>query len=280
MRAIRVLITLAARGSKPFPGIGPGTCVRELLVADLGTVAYTEALRIQRALVELRARDGISDVLMLLEHPHVFTFGRRAQRDGTRGPDGYEWHYVERGGLGTYHGPGQLVGYPIVRLGGLGDVKPHILRIEEAIIRALRGFGIEARRKETAPNGKGHTGVWVAPGGAPAAPLIDDARAPREAMRKVASIGVAVEGWVAFHGFALNVDPDMGMFRKIEPCGLPPQALVSMAELLGRRVSTGEVIAPVAEAFSDVMDAERVDIGTGGLEARMQESDGAAPEAT
>jgi lipoyl(octanoyl) transferase len=229
--------------------------VRELAVATLGTIPYREAWELQRALVAKRARDEILDTLLLLEHPHVFTFGRRAQKDGTRGPEGYEWHYVERGGLGTYHGPGQLVGYPIVKIGGLVDVKAHITSIEEALIRALADFGIGAQRKGATADEKGHTGVWVAPGGAPNFREVDDARAPHGAMRKVASIGVAVENWVTYHGFALNVDPDMEMFARIDPCGLSPEQLVSMTELLGRRTAVREVAPTVAGRFGEVLDA-------------------------
>ncbi|HLF05641.1 MAG TPA: lipoyl(octanoyl) transferase LipB [Thermoplasmata archaeon] len=229
--------------------------MRELVVVDLGTVPYQETLALQRSLVARRARDEIPDVLLLLQHPHVFTFGRRAERDGVRGPDGYEWHYVERGGLGTYHGPGQLVGYPIVKIGGLIDVKVHITNIEEALIRTLSDFGIAAQRKGPTADEKGHTGVWVAPGGAPNFREVDDARATRGAMRKVASIGVAVENWVTFHGFALNVDPDMLMFAKIDPCGLAPEQLVSMMELLGKRITVAQTASSCAERFGEVLEA-------------------------
>ena len=229
--------------------------MRELVVVDLGTVPYQEAWALQRSLMVRRASDEIPDVLLLLEHPHVFTFGRRAERDGVRGPDGYEWHYVERGGLGTYHGPGQLVGYPIVKIGGLVDVKDHITNIEEALIRTLAAFGITAQRKGADGDEKGHTGVWVAPGGAPDFREVDDARATRSAMRKVASIGVAVEKWVTYHGFALNVAPDMRMFGKIDPCGLAPEQLVSMKELLGKQVAVAAVAALAAKSLGMILGA-------------------------
>jgi len=204
---------------------------RPLQLLDLGLVEYEAALALQRRLVAERQADARPDTLVLCEHPHVFTLGRRAgARAHVLAPGAVPVVEVERGGDVTYHGPGQLVGYPIFRLEPAEQDLPRFLRgLEEVLLRALAtAVGLAGRRRP------GYTGVWLGE-------------------RKVASIGVAVTGWVTFHGFALNVATDLGYFDRIEPCGLPSAVMTTVSAALGRPVAPAEltpaVLAAVAEVF-------------------------------
>jgi len=190
---------------------------------DLGVVDYKEAWDLQRKLMELRAADQIPDTLILLEHDHVITLGRKTSPENFR-PQSVPVHQVERGGDATYHGPGQLVGYPILKLAD-HDVRRHVVLIEDSLINTVRRFGIDATIVF------GHPGIWV--GG-----------------NKLASIGVAVTNWVSFHGFALNVNTDLSYFELIRPCGLDPSTMTSMEKLLGRRLEMEVVKAALVEEFS------------------------------
>jgi len=178
-----------------------------LLDLGSGRREYGEVWRLQKELVAARANDSSPDTLILVEHEHVVTLGRRTSVDNFR-PQGVPVFSVERGGDATYHGPGQLVGYPILKLHD-HDVHRYLRMLEEVLIRVTRSYGIESERRE------GQTGVWAGE-------------------RKVASIGVAVSNWVTYHGFALNVNPDLSYFRLIRPCGLDPSVITSMIELTGR----------------------------------------------
>ncbi|NUN50162.1 MAG: lipoyl(octanoyl) transferase LipB, partial [Candidatus Brocadiae bacterium] len=193
----------------------------------LGSVPYGEMRARQRERVEAVAAGGAEPVLWLLEHPDVVTVGRGGDWDEARA-SGLPAVETERGGGLTWHGPGQLVGYPVVRLED-HDVHGHLRRVEEALIAWLGTLGIGGRREE------GLTGVWVG-------------------AKKIASIGVAVRRWVAYHGFALNVAPDMSAFRRFRPCGLDPAVMTSLRELgVG---GTPESCAPgVAAAFGAVRGA-------------------------
>lgn len=213
---------------------------RPIPVYDLGRVPYRAALAFQRRAVETRARGESPDVLYLLEHEPVLTVGRGA-KDGSPSlraaaadlaRRGIEVVPVERGGDITYHGPGQIVGYPIVSLPGLpggADLHRYLRDLEEALILTLAAFGIGAGRRPP------YTGVWAGD-------------------RKVAAIGVAVRRWIAFHGFALNVDPDLSHFDLIHPCGIRHLGVASMASLLGEAPPRERVIARIADAFSRVWD--------------------------
>jgi lipoyl(octanoyl) transferase len=205
-------------------------------VRRLGQVPYEEALELQAALVEQRRRDEIPDQLLLLEHPHVVTLGVRtadARAHIVAPPEalagrGVTVHETGRGGDVTYHGPGQLVGYPILALEeGRRDLHRYVRDIEETLIRALGTFGIAGERVA------GLTGVW----------------ADRE---KVAAIGVRVSRWITSHGFALNVTTDLDYFGLIVPCGIADRGVTSMARLLGRPVEMAEVESAVAGAFCEV----------------------------
>jgi lipoate-protein ligase B len=193
---------------------------------DLGLIDYGQALRLQEDLLMQRHRGECEDTLLLLEHPSVFTLGRGANEKNILAPRAVPVHRIGRGGDVTYHGPGQLVGYPIVHLGAHGrDVDAYLRGLEAAVIAALAHYEIIAQRKD------GLTGVWVGDG-------------------KIASIGIGVRRWVTYHGFALNVDPELSYFADIVPCGIAGVQMTSMATLLARPVAVGSVKPLIAEAFA------------------------------
>jgi len=199
-------------------------------VLDLGTREYGEAWALQRDLLGARQREEIPDTLVLVEHPHVITAGRSAHRENLLATEGVPLFEIERGGDVTYHGPGQLVGYPIFLLrADERDLHRYLRNLEEGLIRAVARFGLAGDRKE------GWTGVWTV-GGA----------------RKLASIGVAVKRWVTMHGFALNVSTDLSRFAAINPCGLDASVMASVSSELGRAVSVTEMKGAVCEAFAEV----------------------------
>jgi len=195
------------------------------LILDPGRIEYGAALELQRRLACRRARGEIPDVLILLEHDHVITLGRKTSPENFR-PQDVPVFQVERGGDATYHGPGQLVGYPILLLED-HDVRRHVRNIEETIMRAVRRFGIEGERLD------GNHGVWVQG-------------------KKLASVGVAVTNWVTYHGFALNVNTELSCFNLIRPCGLDPSTMTSMERLRGGKVPFEAVKEAVGAEFSSV----------------------------
>jgi lipoyl(octanoyl) transferase len=199
-------------------------------VLDLGTREYGEVWARQLALLGARQRDEIPDTLVLVEHPHVITKGRRTHAENLLAVAGTPVFEIERGGDVTYHGPGQLVGYPIFLLrDGERDLHVYLRNLEEALIRALARWQIAGERKPD------WTGVWTG-GGA----------------RKLASIGIAVKRWVTMHGFALNVSTDLARFAAINPCGLDATVMGSMEGEVGAAVDLGQVKAAVRDAFADV----------------------------
>ena len=217
--------------------------MRELAVDWLGTVPYAEGLELQMKAVEARRADAAPDRLLLLEHPPVITLGRSARREHLReSPDalnarGITLHEVTRGGDVTYHGPGQLVGYPILDLAARGDADVHryLRNLEAVLVEALAALGVSSR---TLP---GTTGVFAAAG---------PERSQRP--RKIASIGVGVRGWVTYHGFALNVTLDLAAFEAIVPCGLHDVEMTSVAAELGDAAPAGlgeRAREAVADAF-------------------------------
>ena len=207
-----------------------------------GLVPYGEAWALQRSLAGAVSQGAIPDTVILLEHEPVVTLGRRADEDTELHlPDDVQVEVVEtnRGGKSTYHGPGQLVCYPILDLNRHGrDLKKYVRDLEEAIIRALASFSLEATRYE------GLTGVWMPPSGA---------RGPR----KIASIGVHASRWVTTHGYALNVDLDPAPFTQwITACGLEDADFTSMAAELGRPLIVHDVRPAAAAAIADVFGIE------------------------
>jgi|SRR5919109_2374254 lipoate-protein ligase B len=206
-------------------------------VLNLGRVPYVEAWELQRSLAGAVSQGAIPDTVMLLEHPPVVTLGRRTEPGELHIPEGAEVEIVEtdRGGKSTYHGPGQLVCYPIFDLTRHGeDVKRYCRDLEEALIRTLGGVGVEATRI------KGLTGIWLE-------------RPPR----KIASIGVHISKWITTHGYALNVDLDLAPFTEwITACGLEDAAFTTIARELGRPVSVDEVRPHAVAALGEVFDIE------------------------
>ena len=208
---------------------------RILSVANLGTVEYRAALALQTAMVAARQADEIGDTLLLLEHPHVFTLGRGADERFllSRRPGDIPVYRVSRGGQVTYHGPGQLIGYPILKLEGRDrDVHRYLRSLEDAMIRALADHEIEAARRE------GLTGIWVG---------------TREiGLRKIGSIGVGIKRWTTCHGFALNVCPDLSYFSGIVPCGIDGCEMTSIEVLSHQKIGVDEFAATMRSRFAEV----------------------------
>ena len=195
-------------------------------VVEWGVRDYGESLAAMRAMVRARREGRIEDTLVLVEHPAVVTVGVEGDDGGAAG-SGLPVFAVERGGKATYHGPGQLVGYPIVDLEFRGrDVRRFVHDVEEIVAQGVSALGVDAGRVP------GQRGVWV------------------EGRRKIASVGIAIDHWVTFHGFALNVDPDLTAFAKIRPCGFSPAVMTSLAQELGRPVRLAEVRPFVIDAWT------------------------------
>jgi lipoate-protein ligase B len=224
-------------------------------LVNLETIPYADALALQHRIVDARKRGVLNDVLLLLEHPPVFTLGRNANDSNIiASPDflkeqGIDVFHVERGGDVTYHGPGQLVGYPILDLHNFRmDVGWFVRSMEELLIRTLADFGIQGKRVEKL------VGVWVdTPNG--------------EA--KVVQIGARIEQWITYHGFALNVNPNMQHFDFIVPCGITDKAVTSMTRLLNHPIEMREVRERVAVRFAEVFGAELVEVTKEELEERV-----------
>lgn len=202
-------------------------------LATPGTIRYSVAYEEMHRLAERRVAKEIPDVLLLLEHPPVYTAGRRsdpshlllAEHELAR--RGAELHFVDRGGSVTFHGPGQLVGYPIIDLGPGGDILRYLRDLEEVIIQASADLGIEVGRSEE------HTGVWAGD-------------------RKVCAIGVKTTRGVTLHGFALNCTTDLSWFNAIVPCGLSDRGVTSLSDLAGRPITVNQALPVVAKRFAQV----------------------------
>ena len=211
----------------------------ELQVVRAGTVPYEEAWARQREIHAARVAGEGPDTLLLLEHPSVYTAGRRTEPH-ERPFDGTPVVDVDRGGKITWHGPGQLVGYPIVALPDPVDVVAHVRRLEDALMEVCAAVGVQTQRVD------GRSGVWL-PADAPG----PDSRFRPE--RKIAAIGVRVARGVTMHGFALNCDPDLGAFGAIVPCGIADAGVTSLSAELGRDVTVDEALEPVEKAMRAVL---------------------------
>ncbi len=222
--------------------------MNDVWICELGTVDFHDALALQRRLCEARKADEVPDTLLLLEHPPVYTRGRRSsEADLPLGEDfyaaqGIEVVEVDRGGLVTYHGPGQLVGYPVMRI---GDVIGYLRTLERAIVAALQREGVAARG-----GGERPTGVWA--GG-----------------RKIASIGVHVSRRVSTHGFAVNVDNDLEPFEWIVPCGLDGVAMTSLGRETGREAALESFRGSVVEEFARAFERRALPLSAEQLSAAL-----------
>jgi len=208
-------------------------------IIDLGLTGYAEAYALQKRVVAARKAGAMEDVLLLCEHPHVITLGRSGKRENLLASEhvlrqkGVEFHATDRGGDITYHGPGQIVGYPILNLGAIRrDVVWYVRMLEEAMIRATAEFGITTERVA------GKTGIWVRAG---------------NSEEKLAAIGVHISRWVTSHGFAYNVSTDLRNFDLIVPCGIADRKATSLEKLLGRNVDEKEVSPRIAKHLGEVL---------------------------
>ena len=227
--------------------------MRELLVVDLGRQPYADVLTLQRDAARARIAGAIDeDLLLLVEHPPVITLGRSSKSAHMLASPAYlhdrgvELFEVERGGDVTFHGPGQLVGYPIIDLKRhRQDLHWYLRQVEELLIKALAGYGLAGTRRPP------YTGVWI-----------DD--------RKIASIGVHARDWVTWHGFALNVSTDLRFFDLIVPCGIPSVRMTSInAELPSAQTGLAAVAARVVDAASDVFELAPRSISPADLAATL-----------
>jgi len=236
----------------------------ECLLIDLGRIGYEPACELQRRAVEARKVGAVPDVLLLCEHPHVVTLGRNGSLENLRASDavlgemGVEFHPSDRGGDITYHGPGQIVGYPILDLAShRRDVRWYVDRLEETMIRATREFGIEAKRLE------GFHGIWVD------APV---------AAEKLAALGVHLSRWVTSHGFAYNVSTDLRFFDLIVPCGTADKRATSLEKIVGCRVDWHDVAENLARHFGGVFERRMVSMSLNEFEAMLPERDDRAAQ--
>jgi lipoyl(octanoyl) transferase len=239
-----VVTDSATTPADPSSGAAPRALRSGLEVRWLGRVGYRQAWALQKQLVEARSADEVPDTLLLAEHPAVLTLGRQADPTHVRATTaeladrGIELIRVERGGEVTYHGPGQLVAYPIVALGPRGLlVRPLVRALEGAMADACRGLGVEADRRE------GHPGCWVDPDGS--------------RPRKIGALGLRIERGVSYHGIALNVTVDLAGFDLIDPCGMPDVESTSIARELGRpgEPPSTESVEIAGRLFAAALDA-------------------------
>ncbi len=209
---------------------------RNLLYIDLGFIDYPEAWELQKRIHQKRVEKRIDDVLLLLEHPHTYTLGKTAHKEHLIGSDDYlkekniSVFEIDRGGDITYHGPGQIVGYPIICLSDWKEDSHKYLRaLEQVIIDVLTGFGISAGRNEK------YTGVWI-----------DE--------RKIAAIGIKISRWVTMHGFAFNIKPDLSLFKGIVPCGIVDKEVTSLFEEIEKEISIQSIKEMLYEKLVSVFD--------------------------
>jgi lipoyl(octanoyl) transferase len=237
--------------------------MKEALQVDLGLMGYAEACAFQKRVVAARKAGAIEDVLLFCEHPHVITLGRNGKRENLLASEpvlrqkGVEFHATNRGGDITYHGPGQIVGYPILNLGAIRrDVVWYVRMLEEAMIRATAEFGIVANRVT------GKTGIWVdvEESGSSLAPrhsfIPSSVEGPLGTSEKLAAIGVHISRWVTSHGFAYNVSTDLRYFDLIVPCGIADRKATSLEKLLGRSVEAKKVAPRIAKHLGELFELE------------------------
>ena len=235
-----------------------GTC----LIVDLGLIGYAEACALQHRLVAARKANAIGDVLLLCEHPHVITLGRNAKRENLLASDrvlqqkNVELHSTDRGGDITYHGPGQIVVYPILNLAAIKrDVGWYVRMLEETMIRATAGYGLSATRES------GKTGIWVSN---------PSQKNPAE---KLGAIGVHLSRWVTSHGFAYNVSTDLRYFDLIIPCGIAGRKATSLEKLLNRQVEKREATSSLTKHFAEIFGLALQTVGHNELVERLNHAE-------
>lgn len=244
------------------------------LTVDLGLISYAEGCALQKRIVAARKSGAIEDVLLLCEHPQVITLGRNGKREHLLASErvlrqkGVEFCATDRGGDITYHGPGQIVGYPILNLAAIRrDVVWYVRMLEEVMIRASADFGVAAAREP------GKTGIWVAPhrtdeGYARSAGFAGPASA-----EKLGAIGVHISRWITSHGFAYNVSTDLRYFDLIVPCGIAERRATSLEKLLGRGVDRSSVAARLTKRFAEVFALEPRASSRDALVEKLRESE-------
>jgi len=222
-------------------------------------MGYAEAWALQKRVVAARKAGAIEDVLLLCEHPHVITQGRNGKREHLLASEhvlrqkGVEFHATDRGGDITYHGPGQIVGYPILHLGAMRrDVAWYVRMLEEAMIQATAELGVAAKRVE------GKTGIWVK---------------SENAEEKLAAIGVHISRWVTSHGFAYNVSTDLRYFDLIVPCGIADRKATSLEKLLERSVKREEIAPQIARHLGEVFGLKLKETSRAELLEKLQEAE-------
>ncbi len=236
----------------------PTSSSRDCWLIDLGLIAYAPACELQQRTVAARKTGAIPDILFLCEHPHVITLGRNGKPENLRANKRVlqqmkvEFHPTDRGGDITYHGPGQIVGYPILDLTAhRRDVRWYVQQLEEIMIRATRDFGIEAHRVE------GLHGIWLDTDSVP---------------EKLAALGVHLSRWVTSHGFAYNVSTDLRYFDLIVPCGITDKCATSLERALGRSVDNSEVAAALARQFGEVFGRKIINVSREEFDAVLSAS--------
>ena len=250
-------------GTGPIPGWAEFPRMNALLTIDLGLISWADAYAMQQRLVAARKAGGIDDVLLICEHPHVITLGRNAKganllvSEHVLRQKNVELQTTNRGGDITYHGPGQVVGYPILNLGNIKrDVGWYVRTLEEAMIRASADFGVDALRVV------GKTGIWVRGG---------------SAEEKLGAIGVHISRWVTSHGFAYNVSTDLRYFDLIVPCGISDRKATSLEKLLRCRVSIDEVKPRLTRHLGELISLEPRAVSREELLAELAHFETASP---
>ncbi len=215
---------------------------RKLVYCDLGLIDYKEAWDLQKSVHQLKTENKIDDVLFLLEHPHTYTLGKTADKENLVGGDEYltenniSVYDIDRGGDITYHGPGQIVGYPIISLTNWNqDTHKYLRAIEEVIIKVCDEYGLDASRVEK------YTGVWIAD-------------------RKICAIGIKVSRWITMHGFAFNVNTDLKLFKGIIPCGISDKDVTSLNRELKKEINLGEVKERILHQFSEIFNYDQIEL--------------------
>lgn len=217
---------------------------KKLFYCNLGMIDYQEAWDLQRKTLELRVQNEIPDVLYMLEHPHTYTFGKTADKNNLIGTKDYlnsnkiSVYDIDRGGDITYHGPGQIVGYPILNLNDWKkDTHKYLRALEETIIMTCESYGIRGERNP------GYTGVWV-----------ED--------RKIAAIGIKVSRWITMHGFAFNINTDLSFFSGIIPCGISDKDVTSIKRETGAQADIIEAKSRIVKNFSNIFEYSNVNYVT------------------